>query len=202
MAASASMASTSSRRAIDVAQRSSIDRLEPEVRGAVVAAIERGCTIDEIVEQIGCLGAKASRSAVGRYTKQYRELAETQRDLDTVASAFSRDFKENPHGRLAIQLLNSLITRSVLPSLSGDAEPIDFKDLHFLARAVKDATSAAKTDVDRDAKVREEAVKQERSRAAAQAENTARAAGASEETIRRVRAAILGIDTSPKGDQP
>lgn len=182
-----------------MAARSSIDRLGPEIRGAVVAAIERGCTIDEILMQIRGAGGEASRSAVGRYTKQYRELAETQRDLNTVASAFSRDFGENPQGRLAIQLLNSLITRAILPQLSDEAEQLSPQDLHFLARSVKDATSAAKTDVDRDVRVREEAAKQARAAAAANAETSARAAGASEDTIQRVRAAILGIDAKSKG---
>jgi hypothetical protein len=55
-----------------MAQRSSIDRLPPDVRERVDAAIKNGATIDEIVgmlldlHEAGALAEPVSRSAVGR----------------------------------------------------------------------------------------------------------------------------------------
>jgi len=186
-----------------VAGRSSIDKLDPQIRLELDAALKRGATTDEITWMLKGLGADVSRSAVGRYSKQYRDLASRQRDMQSIAKAFGAEFGQEGdlQGRLMIQLLTSLITRAAMPIAAGEQEELpDFKELHFLARAVKDATSAAKTDVDREVKIRDEAAKQARSAAAAAAENTARASGASEDTIRRVRAAILGIDLPAKGD--
>jgi len=179
-----------------VAKRSTIDKLPPPIREAVDAAIKRGATIDEIVEQLHALGADhVSRSAVGRYSKNYRELADQQRQISSVAKAFASEFGEadNLQGRLMIQLLNTVITRAILPVASGDEIELDGKELHYLARAVKDVASAAKTDVDREAKIREETKKRAREEAAAAAEAAGRRGGASEELIELVKREILGI---------
>jgi hypothetical protein len=96
-------------------------------------------------------------------------------------------------GRLLIQLLTSVATRIVMPIAAGDEVTTDAKELHFLARALKDITSASKTDVDREAKIREEAAKQTKREAAAAVESEGRASGASAETIDRIKRRILGI---------
>lgn len=182
--------------------RSSIDALDPAIRAELDAAINRGATIDQITWMLKGLGADVSRSAVGRYSRQYAELASRQRDMASIAKAFGAEFGQEGdlQGRLMIQLLTSLITRAAMPIAAGETEDMpDFKELHFLARAVKDATSAAKTDVDREAKIREEVAKAERSRAAAAAEGGMRQSGASEESIQRVRAKILGIELPAAG---
>ena len=54
--------------------RSSIARLPPELREAVDTAIADGATIDEIADLIRGEGGACSRSAVGRYTKNVRDL--------------------------------------------------------------------------------------------------------------------------------
>jgi hypothetical protein len=185
-----------------MAQRSSIDRLPPDVRERVDAAIKNGATIDEIVgmlldlHEAGALAEPVSRSAVGRYSKNYREIAAQQRELQSVAKAMGREFGEEGdlQGRLLIQLATSIATRAIMPIAAGEDVEMDGKELHFLARAIKDITSAAKTDVDREAKIRDEAVKRTKAAAAEAAASSARGAGASEETIRTVRAAILGIE--------
>lgn len=177
-------------------QRSSIDRLDPTIRAEVDAAIKRGSTIDVIVAKLRELGADVSRSAVGRYSKQYAALAARQRDMSAVANAFASEFgtADDLQGRLMIQLVTSLITRTAMAASENEEPEFDFKELHFLARAVKDAASAAKTDTDREARIRDEAAKEEKRKAAERAESSARSAGASPETIHKVRAAILGLD--------
>lgn len=195
MAASSSMASGATRRAIEVGRKSSIKTLPVPVQEAVVRALEGGATIDAIVDQLANLGHDRSRSAVGRYAKEYAELATRHRDIRVVAQAFAKDFggAENAEGKLMVQLLTSIGARMIMP-LAGEEEPdLSGKEFHFLAKATKELLSAAKVDAERDAKIREEASRAARQKAADDAETAARSAGASAETIERVKASILGL---------
>ncbi|WP_336958686.1 phage protein Gp27 family protein [Sphingobium aquiterrae] len=177
-----------------MARRSSIDQLDPAIRLEVDAAIKRGVTIDKIVDMLHSLGEDVSRSAVGRYSKHYAQFAARQRDMMSVAEAFGREFgaSDNSQGKLLIQLITSIAARAAM-SRSDDDE-IGAQELSYLARSVKDIVLAAKTDADRDAKIREEAAKEAMRKAASIAENAARSAGASEATIDIVKRRILGLD--------
>jgi hypothetical protein len=181
-----------------VSQRSTIER-DPAIREAVDAAIARGATIDAIVAQLQGLGADVSRSAVGRYTKNYAELAKRQRDIRAAASAFANDFggPDDSQTRLVVQLATSIATRVAMDASTaeeGDERAIaTTKQLADFARATKDLASAASIDEQRLARVREEAARRARDEAAEAAEQGARATGASEETIVAVRKRILGL---------
>ena len=61
-------------RPIRTGGRSSVDRLPDTLREAVDQAIADGATIDEITARIRAEGEDCSRSAVGRYTKNMRDL--------------------------------------------------------------------------------------------------------------------------------
>lgn len=178
-----------------MAGRSTIEQLDPAVLAEVHNAIRRGATIDGIVALLQGLGVEAPRSNVGRYTKKFSELAKQQRDMRSIAEAFGQEFgdADDRQGRMMVQLLTSVITKAIMPIASDEEPDLDGKEMHFLARAVKDTMSAAKIDVDREAKIRDEAAKQARIAAATAAVDTGRAAGASEETLNLIRAKILGI---------
>lgn len=143
-------------------RKSTIKTLPKEVQGAVVKALEQGATIDGIVAHLSELGHPRSRSAVGRYAREYAELAEKQRDIRVVAEAFAKDFggTENAEGKLMVQMLTSIGARMILPIAAGQEEDLDPKAFHFLAKATRELQSAAKIDADRDARVREEGRKQ------------------------------------------
>lgn len=178
-----------------MARKSSLEELPQPVLDELHAAIKRKATIDEIVWMLKGLGADVSRSAAGRYTKQYRDVAARQRDVNSMAKAFAGEFgsADDLQGRLMIQLATSLITRFALPMAGGDEIDMDTKELMELARAVKDVTSASMTDVNREAKIRSEAMTKARQQAAADAETAGKEAGASPETIHRIKAKILGV---------
>lgn len=143
-------------------RKSSIKTLPKEVQAAVVSALEGGATIDGLVEHLGQLGHPRSRSAVGRYAREYADLAERQRDIRVVAQAFAKDFggTENAEGKLMVQMLTSIGARMILPMAAGDGEDLEPKDFHFMAKATKELQSAAKIDAERDAKIRDEGRKQ------------------------------------------
>lgn len=178
-----------------MARRSTIDRLDPKIREEVDRAIKRGATVDEITARLETLGSDVSRSAVGRYSKRYREFAARQRDLRSVAEAYGREFgaDDNSEGKLLMQMLSSIGARMAIGLVDQDDPDISLKEFELFARATKNLITAAKSDADRDAKVREEAAKQARAQAAMDAEDAARSAGASEETIERVKRRILGL---------
>jgi hypothetical protein len=177
-------------------RRSSIDQLPAEIRREVDAAIKAGLSITAIAKAVREAGGSVSRAAVGRYTQKYAELAKRQRDIAAMAEAWKADFgdAENPQMRLMVQLASTLYTRAPLPELSdgeGDPEPgsTDWKDLHFMARGLKDVVSAAKIDADREAAIR----KNERERSTQIATEAARKAGATPETIDLIKRELLGI---------
>lgn len=177
-----------------MAKRSSIEKLDPAIVAQVHDAIKRGCTIDQIVGQVRALGAPVSRSAVGRYTKDFAELAKQQRDMRAVAEAFGKEFGEDDRqGRMMVQLLTSVITRAIMPIAQDDDIDLGGKEMHFLARAVKDTMSAAKLDVDTVKAVRAQAEIDARRAAASDAVEAGRAAGATEETLDVIRKKILGL---------
>ena len=76
--------------------RSSIERLPPELREAVDAAIADGATIDEIADLIRGEGGACSRSAVGRYTKNVRDLILRQQETDRANEMWVRALGERP----------------------------------------------------------------------------------------------------------
>ena len=78
--------------------RSSIARLPPELREAVDAAIADGATIDEIANLIRGEGGACSRSAVGRYTKNLRDLILRQQETDRANEMWVRALGERAAG--------------------------------------------------------------------------------------------------------
>jgi hypothetical protein len=174
-----------------VGRKSSINTLPPSILQAVNAALAEGATLDAIVKVIAEHGLERSRSAVGRYAEKYSAMAEEQREISAVAKAFASDFsdEDNNQNRLMIQLITSLITKQMLPHLSGEASTANSMDLRLLAAAVKDSTSAAKTEDDRKRLIRREAFAE----AAKAAETEARSAGASNDVIDKIKARLLGL---------
>ena len=101
--------------------RSSIARLPPELREAVDAAIADGATIDEITALIQGEGGACSRSAVGRYTKNVRDLIRQQQETDRGIEMWVRALGERPEGRAGLILIETLRTLalSTMAHLSG-----------------------------------------------------------------------------------
>ena len=88
--------------------RSSIKRLPPELREAVDAAIADGATIDEITALIRGEGGACSRSAVGRYTKNVRDLIRRQQETDRGIEMWVRALGDRPEGRAGLILVETL----------------------------------------------------------------------------------------------
>ena len=119
--------------------RSSIARLPPELREAVDAAIADGATIDEIAALIRGEGGACSRSAVGRYTKNVRDLILRQQEADRGIEMWVRALGERPEGRAGLILIETLrtMTLSTLADLSQREESATPEELSRLSLVLK-----------------------------------------------------------------
>ncbi len=176
-----------------MARKSTLKALPKEVLTAVQEALLRDVTIDGIVTMLGEMGHGLSRSAVGRYTQDYRAFVENQRDMNTVASAFGKEFggENDDQSRLMGQLLTTMITGFILPKVSGADIDTDALELSRLTRAAADLGKLAKDQEERLRAQRKESFEE----AAKTAETVARNAGASDTVIELLKTKLLGLAT-------
>ena len=119
--------------------RSSVARLPPTLREAVDAAIADGATIDEITARIRAEGGACSRSAVGRYVKNMRDLIRQQQEADRANEAWVRALGARAQGRAGLILIETLRTLvlSALADLSRREEPVSTEELARLALVLR-----------------------------------------------------------------
>ena len=138
--------------------RSTVERLPSTVRDAVAAAIDDGATIDEVTAGIRALGGDCSRSAVGRYVKQVRELTRQQREIDRCAEAWVRTLGERAEGRaglIALEALRSLALLSVgalceKAEKAEEAEEVPAEEIARLALALRRIEGADRLRIQRE----------------------------------------------------
>ena len=71
-----------------MANRSTIERLDPDIVAEVTRLIKGGRTIDEITTHLRGLDQDVSRSAVGRYVKNARKAMEDYAKAQEVAKVW------------------------------------------------------------------------------------------------------------------
>ena len=132
--------------------RSSIARLPPTLREAVDAAIADGATIDEITARIRAEGGACSRSAVGRYVKNVRDLICQQQEADRANEAWVRALGARAQGRAGLILIETLRTLvlSSLADLSRREEPVSTAELARLALVLKRIEGTDKLRLERE----------------------------------------------------
>ena len=132
--------------------RSSIARLPPTLREAVDAAIADGATIDEITARIRAEGGACSRSAVGRYVKNVRDLIRRQQEADRANEAWVRALGARAQGRAGLILIETLRTLvlSALADLSRREEPVSTAELARLALVLRRIEGTDKLRLERE----------------------------------------------------
>ncbi len=136
--------------------KSSIERLDPRVKQAVDQAVREGrATIDEIVAMVRTMGAKVSRSAVGRYVKGAEQEMEKYRQAQALAKVWAEAIPDTGDvAQLTRQVLTSLAFR-VTSSLS-EHDKVSGKEVMLLAKALRDISSSAKLGAEARVKIRAE----------------------------------------------
>ena len=179
--------------------RSSIKRLPPELREAVDAAIADGATIDEITALIRGEGGACSRSAVGRYTKNVRDLIRQQQETDRGIEMWVRALGERPEGRAGLILIETLrtMTLSTLAELSKREEPATPEELSRLSLVLKRIEGTDKLRIERERAAAKEAAKAAPGAGQAAGQAPVRK-GLSPEAVAAIREAVEGRPRVPE----
>lgn len=175
--------------------RSKVKQLPAEIREAIHKLLDGGQTLDAIVEHLNSLGAQVSRSALGRYSQEYQEVAAKLREAREITSTFAAQLQDMPNdmGRVTTELLQTLVFKVLMKQAKGEDPDVSAGELMFLAKAIKDMASASKTSADMEMKIRDRA-REEALRDAAKAVDTAaKEKGLSAETVQTIKAKILGV---------
>ena len=176
--------------------RSSIKRLPPELREAVDAAIVDGATIDEITALIRGEGGACSRSAVGRYTKNVRDLIRQQQETDRGIEMWVRALGDRAQGRAGLILVETLrtMTLSTLAELSKREEPATPEELSRLSLVLKRIEGTDKLRIERERAAAKEAA----AKAAPGAGQAPVRKGLSPEAVAAIREVVEGRPRAPE----
>ena len=179
--------------------RSSIKRLPPELREAVDAAIADGATIDEITALIRGEGGACSRSAVGRYTKNVRDLILRQQETDRGIEMWVRALGDRPEGRAGLILVETLrtMTLSTLAELSKREEPATPEELSRLSLVLKRIEGTDKLRIERE-RAAAKAAEKAAAKAAPGAGQAPVRKGLSPEAVAAIREVVEGRPPPPK----
>ena len=180
--------------------RSSVDRLPDTLREAVDAAVADGATIDEITARIREGGEDCSRSAVGRYSKNVRELIRQQQETDRVIKAWAQELGARPESGTGLFLIETLrtMTLATMAALSGRDEPASLQDLSRLSLILRRIEGTEKLCRDRErAEKAEREEKAEKAQKAKPAGEAKRRGSLPPETVAAIHEAVLGRPLGP-----
>jgi hypothetical protein len=171
-------------------------RLPKDVREELDRQIVDGrLTVDQLWTWLRERGVEVGRTAVHRHMQSVEQVAAQMREAREAASAIvsqlGPDAAEGKIGQMLIEVTQNIafkIAREKL--LQEDGPGLGMEELMFLTSSVQKLVSAQKTDQDRIAKIRAEALKS----AASRAEEAAKGKGMSKETVAAITHAILGAD--------
>ena len=183
--------------------RSSVDRLPDTLREAVDAAVADGATIDEITDRIREGGEDCSRSAVGRYSKDARELIRQQQETDRTIKAWVQELGAQPEGGTGLFLIETLrtMTLATMAALNRRDEPASLQDLSRLSLILRRIEGTEKLCRDRERAEREEkAAAEEVTKPAEKAKpagEAKRRGSLPPETVAAIHEAVLGRPLGP-----
>jgi hypothetical protein len=176
-----------------LARKSSIDRLDEELRERIAQLRGQGRTIDEILGALRSLDpdVEVSRSAMGRHVKNLDRIAEQVRQSRAVAEAIVRKFGDEPESKVAranIELGHALIMKCMVGE-DGDMVTLDPEEAMFVASSIQKLAGAAKTDNDLRLAIRKEVAAE----AAAAVDRVAKTRGLTADQVTSLKSEFLGI---------
>ena len=170
-----------------MAGKSTIRRLPPEIRQTIDGLLKAGRTYDEIVAKLSELDVTVSRSALGRYGKEFKKVGENMLRAREIASVFVEKLGAAPEGnqgRLITELLQTVVFDKLVAGNSVEAD-----DIFKLARAIRDLATSEKISAERELKIRKEVAGD----AADKLAEAAKREGISAATIKKWRREVLGV---------
>lgn len=178
-------------------RKSTVDKLDPTVRQHIEKRLrENRLTLDELIDDLQAKFPSAehpSRSALGRYRKNYDEMMEEYRKQEYAARLMVEELGENPDdkaGALLVQSVTTLANRVMFDS-HGD-EDLDIEDVRKLARAAKDIMHTRKLSLEQRREVERLAREKLIAEQETKLEELRGTDGMSEQLEDRIRNVLLG----------
>jgi hypothetical protein len=129
-----------------MARHSTIQLLDPQVKTDLDKQLAEGrLTLDQLIELLEAQDVTVSRSALGRYRKNFEDTAAKLRESRETAKAFAQELGTVPNdemGQMLVELVNTMTFRLLS---SEKSEKFNSGDIMKLAIALK-SLSAAKVD--------------------------------------------------------
>lgn len=177
-------------------RKSKIEGLPDLVQGQLKKALQKNRkTLDDLVQWLKDeFDVEVTRSSLHRYKVNFETVLEEQRRVSEITERMIAQMGEAPEGdsgRVLVEMVKALSTRSLAAALSDPDREIAEKEIAFLCKAMKDLTTAQRTSFDIEKRIRTEiAAKLDA------AEGEARAAGEkglSSERLAQLRREFLGV---------
>lgn len=185
-----------------MSRKSSLKDISPELLDQLNAAIrDDRMTIDELKDFLAEHGEEKSRSAVARYTKNFREGMEVYAHSQEMAKAWGKRLEEEPESdvaKLARGVLSS-VALNTAQSMTRADEPMPANEVMFLAKALDHIAKADMADTQRILRIRQEAARLALKKATSEAEKVVAQAGVTDEQWALIRAKFLGVEVSSGG---
>jgi HD-GYP domain-containing protein (c-di-GMP phosphodiesterase class II) len=177
-------------------RKSTVKTLPAQIRAEVDRLLADGrYTLDDVVGHLRTMGADVSRSALGRYSQEFEQVAVKMREAREVTTAFAKELGELPDndmGRVLTELLHTIVFKVLTTQTGADGE-VAAQDVMFLARSLKDLSTATRQSAELEMKIRDRVAAETAKRAAGEAEAVGREKGLSAETVEAIKTRILGI---------
>lgn len=139
---------------------------------------------------------RIGKSAVHNFGAEHKKFIELQRQTtDWAQSWVEEEGMKDEAGRhkVLVQMISAIAFNVLKSQLTKDGDQVDPKELHFLARMLKDMMASSgireKLTADERARVAQET----RENAATEIEKTSKQLGLTKKTVEGIKAAILGV---------
>ena len=175
---------------------SSITTLPPETRADLDKRLAEGrFTLDSLVDFLADQGHAISRSALGRYSKKFDDVAAKLRESREVASAFAQELGAVPNdemGQMLVEMVHTLVFKASLGQSDKKDADVKAMDVMLLAKALKDLAGSKQISVKLALEIRAEEKKRLEAEMKAKLSNAQHGGGLSKEAALEARR-ILGF---------
>ena len=182
-------------------RKSSLDKLpKPVIEFIQQLLRENRLTISELFDEVNNnfpeLENKHSRSAIGRFSKRFKEQIEEHKKFSEMANIYVSQLGENTDdktGAFLTQSLTMLLSRVTIGQLDKDDSQIIIKEAGQLAKAALDIQRARDFSLKERLIIEEQARKRLLREQQNNLEKTAKAQGLSQEQVDFWRREVLGV---------
>ena len=159
-------------------------------------------SIDGLCTWLEGRGYEIGRSSVGRYAKNFDEVAAKLRESREVTDALVAELgdaaAQGKQGRLLVEMTRSLVFDLLMALQSGE-EALDPKSVMMLGKGLAELGKALRLDQDFETKIAEQAAARAKEEAATKADAATKQLGLNAEQAAFIRAEILGVPVDGSG---